>query len=201
MTRPSTSDRRPDPTSRAALGAAALAVTVAMLNRKRVGTREAQIFHLVNTLPDRAFPPVWAIMQLGTLAAAPAAATIALASGRHRVARRLLVSGAATWALSKIVKRAVRRPRPAALLPSTRIRGREATGLGYLSGHAGVALALALTAWPELSPSARIASIILVPAVGAARVYVGAHLPLDVAGGFALGVTVDALVELALADH
>ena len=94
----------------------------------------------------------------------------------------------------------MRRPRPAALLPRTRIRGREATGLGYLSGHAGVALILAITAWPELPRSIRIASIVLVPGVGAARVYVGAHLPLDVAGGFALGVMVDALVELVLTD-
>jgi glycosyltransferase 2 family protein len=201
MTRPNIPGRRPDPSSRAALGAAALAVTVAMLNRKRVGKREAQIFHVVNALPDQAFPPVWAIMQLGTLAAAPAAAAIALATGRQRVATRLLISGTVTWALSKVVKRAVRRPRPAELLPSTRIRGREATGLGYVSGHAGVALVLVMTAWPELSPSARIASIMLVPSVGAARVYVGAHLPLDVAGGFALGVTVDALVELALAHR
>src|SRR5436190_17260132 len=192
--------RRPHPRSRAALGAAALAVTVAMLNRKRVGTREARIFHVVNSLPDGLFPPVWGVMQLGTLAAVPTAAAIALASGRRRLAIRLLVGGTSTWALSKVVKRTVRRPRPAALLPRTRIRGREATGLGYLSGHAGVALILAITAWPELPRSIRIASIVLVPGVGAARVYVGAHLPLDVAGGFALGVMVDALVELVLTD-
>jgi undecaprenyl-diphosphatase len=201
MTRPNIPARRPDPRSRAALGAAALAVTVTMLNRRRVGARESQIFYVVNTLPDQAFPPLWAIMQLGTLGAAPAAAAIALATGRRRVATRLLVGGTVTWALAKVVKRAVRRPRPAALLPHTRVRGREAAGLGYLSGHAGVALVLAMTAWPQLPPSARIASIVLVPVVGAARVYVGAHLPLDVAGGFALGVMVDALVEFALVDH
>jgi undecaprenyl-diphosphatase len=172
-----------------------------MLNRKHVGTREAKLFHLVNTLPDRLFPPVWGVMQFGTLAAVPIAAAVAWASGRRSVATRLLLGGTITWALSKAFKRAVRRPRPAALLPSTRVRGRDATGLGYLSGHAGVALVLAMTAWPELPRSARIASIVLVPTVGAARVYVGAHLPLDVAGGFALGVTVDALVELALAHR
>ncbi len=175
-----------------------LAVTFAMLNRRQVGAREASIFRALNDLPDRLFPPVWVIMQLGTLAAAPVAAAAAWASGRRRLATRLLLGGTTTWALSKAVKRAVRRPRPAALLPDTRVRGREPTGLGYLSGHAGVALVLAMTAWPELPRSARIASIILVPTVGAARVYVGAHLPLDIAGGLALGVTVDAMVELAL---
>jgi undecaprenyl-diphosphatase len=180
------------------LGAAGLAVTVAMLNRKQVGAREASIFRAVNALPDRPFPPVWVVMQLGTLAAVPAAAALARATGRRDLATRLLAGGTITWALSKAVKRAVRRPRPAALLADTRVRGREPTGLGYLSGHAGVALVLAMTAWPELPRSARIAAIILVPTVGAARVYVGAHLPLDVAGGFALGMTVDALLELVL---
>jgi len=32
--------------------------------------------------------------------------------------------------------------------------------------------------------------------VGLTRVYVGAHLPLDIAGGAALGLTVEALVSL-----
>jgi membrane-associated phospholipid phosphatase len=33
--------------------------------------------------------------------------------------------------------------------------------------------------------------------VGLTRVYVGAHLPLDVAGGAALGLAVDAMAQLA----
>jgi undecaprenyl-diphosphatase len=37
----------------------------------------------------------------------------------------------------------------------------------------------------------------VVPVVGLTRVYVGAHLPLDVAGGAALGLAVEAAVRLA----
>jgi membrane-associated phospholipid phosphatase len=36
-----------------------------------------------------------------------------------------------------------------------------------------------------------------VPAVGLTRVYVGAHLPLDIAGGAALGLAIDAALALA----
>jgi membrane-associated phospholipid phosphatase len=36
-----------------------------------------------------------------------------------------------------------------------------------------------------------------IPVVGLTRVYVGAHLPLDIAGGAALGLVVEALVSLA----
>jgi membrane-associated phospholipid phosphatase len=39
---------------------------------------------------------------------------------------------------------------------------------------------------------------VLVPAVCLARVHVGAHLPLDVAGGAALGLAVGGAVRLAL---
>jgi len=52
------------------------------------------------------------------------------------------LGGTGAWALAKLVKQAVRRPRPADLLPGIRGRGQDAAGLGYLSGHAAVAVAL-----------------------------------------------------------
>ena len=143
------------------------------------------------------YPPAWAVMQLGTLGAAPAAAGAAWLAGDRELAGRLLAGGTGAWALSKVVKRLVQRPRPAALLPGTRRRGREAAGLGYLSGHAGVAVALGAAALPRLAPAGRALTLATVPVVGLTRIYVGAHLPLDVAGGAALGVVVDAALTLA----
>jgi len=64
-----------------------------------------------------------------------------------------------------------------------------------------IALALAVAAWPELPVSARFTSLVLVPTVGLSRIYVGAHLPLDVVGGFALGFTVEAVLELVLTNR
>jgi len=100
--------------------------------------------------------------------------------------------GAGTAAL-----RLVQRPRPAALLPGTRRRGRDAAGLGYLSGHAGVAVARGAAALPRLGPVGRALTLAAVPVVGLTRIYVGAHLPLDVAGGAALGLVIDAALTLA----
>jgi membrane-associated phospholipid phosphatase len=40
-----------------------------------------------------------------------------------------------------------------------------------------------------------------IPVVGLTRVYVGAHLPLDIAGGAALGLVVEALVSLATSGN
>ena len=175
---------------------AGLAGTAFVVRRDRVGRRETRVFRIVNGLPDSLFGPAWVVMQLGTLAAAPAAAAVALAVHERKLARRLLVGGTASWALSKVVKRGVRRPRPAALLPETRGRGREAAGLGYLSGHAAVAVALGTAVLPRAAGVSRIPLLAAVPIVGLCRIYVGAHLPLDVVGGAALGLVVEAAVGL-----
>ena len=185
-----------DPRVRLGLGTAAILVTSLSVRRNRVGYCEAKAFRAVNGLPDSLYIPAWVIMQLGTLGAAPAAAGAALLAHDRELAGRMLAGGTGTWALSKLVKQLVRRPRPASLVSGTRTRGRDASGLGYLSGHAGVAVALGTAVFPRLSRSGRAVMVAVVPIVGLSRIYVGAHLPLDIAGGAALGLAVDAAVAL-----
>jgi len=155
---------------------------------------ELAVFRSVNDLPDAIHPPVWAVMQVGALGAGPVLGAVAWQAGYRDLATRMVAGATASWALAKLVKRVVRRGRPAGLVPGTHVRGKEATGLGYLSGHSAVAVAL-MTAMTSAAPHRRRLFGTAAAGVGLARMYVGAHLPLDVVGGAGLGLVVDSVVR------
>jgi hypothetical protein len=111
-----------DPRVQLGAGAAVLLLTAVAARRDRVGPGEAAAFRAVNGLPGRLYRPVWAIMQFGAPAAVPAMAGAAWLAGDRALAGRLLAGGTSAWALSNVIKRLVRRPRPAVLLPGTRCR-------------------------------------------------------------------------------
>ena len=88
----------------------------------------------------------------------------------------------------KAMKRRVGRDRPVRIVDDVQVRSNEERGLGFPSGHAAVAFCLATLVAPGLPKPARPFAWGVAAAVAAGRVYVGAHLPLDVVGGAALGV-------------
>jgi hypothetical protein len=60
----------------------------AMVNRPDIITAEEQAFRIVNNAPDALWPVLWAVMQLGNLAAPIVVAGLAAArGGRHRPSR------------------------------------------------------------------------------------------------------------------
>ena len=99
-----------DPRARLGVGIAALLATAGTVSRDRVGRGESRAFRVVNGLPDSLYPPAWVVMQLGAFGAVPAAAATAWLAGEDDLAGRLLAGGTGAWALSKLVKQAVRRP-------------------------------------------------------------------------------------------
>jgi undecaprenyl-diphosphatase len=134
-------------------------------------------------------------MQLGNFLVVPAAVLAALLARRWRLAAALATAGAGVYVLAKVVKHFVLRGRPDTLLDDVTVRGAAAHGLGFVSGHIAVVTALALVAWPWLPRWGRWVAGAAVVAVFLTRMYVGAHLPLDMVGGAALGLCVAGAVR------
>jgi membrane-associated phospholipid phosphatase len=179
-------------------GAGLLVLAGLVVHGGRVGSPEATVFRVLNGTTVLPFVVVWPVMQLGNVLVVPTATLLAAALRRWWLAAGLLLAGAGTYLAAKVVKGIVPRGRPYGLLSDVVIRGAAAQGRGFVSGHAAVLAALAVVAWPWLGRGWRITAAVLVVVVALSRVYVGAHLPLDVVGGAGLGLAVGGAVRLLL---
>jgi glycosyltransferase 2 family protein len=178
-----------------AVAAVVIAVSWVVVNRPLVPQPEAAVFRWINHAPAAFWPVVWPVMQLGNLAAPLIVAGAAAAAWRRWRPVAAVPTGAyGAWGLAQLVKTAVARARPDVLLPGVVLH--EGThGLGFVSGHSAVAAAMATALWPYLRWRGRVVAGILCAAVGAGRIYAGAHLPLDVVGGAAIGMVAGLIVN------
>ena len=181
-------------------GLVVLVAAAIPVDAQRVSDLERTVFRAINGGPRLPSGAVWPVMQLGMIGVVPASALVAFALHRHRLAIALLLAGVVAYAGGKAVKRIVERGRPDQLLDDVVIQGQAAHGLGFVSGHAAVAFALATVLWPELVSRRALRGLVVASAllVALARVHVGAHLPLDVLGGAGLGVAAGALALIAV---
>jgi membrane-associated phospholipid phosphatase len=173
--------------------------TTAVLAGRGAYAWEAAVFRSLNDLPDSIGSVVWIFNQYGVFITIPVLAAVALVSGQQRLAIALIVSGVGVYLLAKLLKLYVERGRPGDLIADVVPRETFAPdSLGYPSGHAAVAAALTVIVAAYLSRRWAIAVICLAVIVPLCRMYIGAHLPLDLIGGAALGVTAAAIVNLVM---
>lgn len=159
---------------------------------------ESRAFTLLNGLPDGLVYVLIPVMQAGSFAAVFVAGILALLARRPHLAGLLVLAGGSAWVLAKLVKRVVERGRPDEYLADVVIRGAVQMGQGFPSGHAAVIAAMATVAAPYLSRPGRILMWTVVGLVALARVYTGAHLPLDVVAGVLVGWGLGCGINLTL---
>lgn len=147
--------------------------------------------------PDPLSPMLWAVMQAGTRGALVAVPAVVLIVGRRRAAAVTAGAGAMAWALSAVVKAALRRARPTSATVGADLRDRLESP-GFPSSHAAIAAALAVALVLTLRPRPAVTAALLAGAavVGSARVYFGVHWPLDVVAGAAIGAFAAGVVTL-----
>jgi undecaprenyl-diphosphatase len=182
----------------AVAGLAVLGSGMLAVRHGTVSDPEESVFELVNDLPEALYPVLWPFQQLGALLAGPVVAVVALIMRRYRLALAALLATVAKLGTERLVKAMVSRQRPGTSVgPDIHVRGDVSViGESFVSGHAVLIAALATIITPYLHGRWRLVPSVVVALVLVARVYVGAHLPLDVLCGAGLGLAVGSVLNL-----
>ena len=103
--------------------------------------------------------------------------------------------------LAQTLKRVVDQPRPTAVIPGLDVHGYPPGPLGraYPSAHTALTVAAVAALWPWMSRAQRAVGLALAVLVPLNRIYIGAHWPLDIVGGAAVGLLAAALTWLVAA--
>jgi undecaprenyl-diphosphatase len=164
-----------------------------------VGPAERAVFHAVNGLPDLLYWPFWVFQTLGTLGVPLVVAAGALLLRRWRLAAALVLLVPLKLLVEKgVLKALVHRERPGTTIAGAVLRDVPSAGDSFPSGHAIIAFGVAILLLPYLRRRWQVLVLALALLNSVARVYLGAHAPLDVLGGAAAGVTLAALLCLVV---
>ena len=157
---------------------------------------DAALFRVINDWPESFFHFfLVATIFHESLWIAVVAVVLAFAARMYRLSWRLAACSIAGYGIALIGKHVIDRARPEGLLTDIHVRITE-TGNGFPSGHTMIITIVMLALLPYLPWRWRWIIPIPIILMGLSRVYLGVHMPLDIIGGFAIGVGVISFVRI-----
>jgi membrane-associated phospholipid phosphatase len=172
--------------------------TLLIAHTHQVTGLNRQLFYDLNNLSNTyKTPALWLTEVLGAGYAIAACILVPLLFKRFRLSWYFLVISAGAGIVMEIAKKVALQPRPVTLLLGHMHERAVETGLNsFPSGHATIATALALVMWIILPKRWRWLSIMWILIAGISRIYLGDHTPVDVIGGFAIGLMSVSFLQL-----
>jgi membrane-associated phospholipid phosphatase len=160
---------------------------------------ERPLFNYMNSLPDSLSWLMYVITQIGGLGLVVGWFALTWWLINRRAALGIALAGTLGWFVARWAKVLIHRGRPQDLLPDVRFFELESfSGYGFPSGHATFSAACAAFLYYQLPRPHRRWLLVVILLIGISRMYLGAHLPLDIVGGWALGAVIGAGVALML---
>jgi undecaprenyl-diphosphatase len=165
-------------------GLLVLVVCMFIVRSGEVDSVEEAVFHVIKIPGILVFPLVVALA--------------ALLLRRYRLAAAIALTAPIKLLLERrVVKVLVERQRPGTSVSEAILRDASPTGLSFPSGHAILAFALAGLLAPYLGRVGKIVVYSVSALNAVARIYLGAHNPLDVVGGAGLGIAIAGALNFA----
>lgn len=170
------------------LAALAVFVIAALLAQPEAASAfEASIFSLFYVQSGLLVPVFFVITQLGSIYFLAALSALYLYLKNYVVVLRLLMAGTLAYLLAGVSKDLFGRGRPDELFDNIVFHDVMVRGPGFPSGHTALAVAVGIVLFHH-TPQKWHAAIIIVTILAAiSRIAVGAHAPLDIVGGAAIG--------------
>lgn len=179
-----------------ALLASVFVVMVPFALAGNMGVRETAVFEWIYGMPDSMEWIARLVTQLGSVWFVIGVVGLLFVTKWNPfpaliVLRNSIIAYAATF----FFKTLIARPRPIIILNDITAREMVTFGDGFPSGHTALATVVAITLLPYFPRAFKWVPFVWIAMVAWSRIYLGVHAPLDVLGGFVLGLLVVILAE------